>query len=279
MDSREHIHSTCSTTQASLHPYEREQQAVFRVYLFGSFRVFQNNTSLEDPIWRRTRIQSLLKWFILNPEKPFSADYLADLFWPQASTLAAHRNLRVNIHYLRHLLEPGIARGQESSFIRRLTNNFYLFHRDDTWWVDVWELQRQFEMAQQIDLSGNRKKAAFFYSKITDYFERGFLPEDVYEDYVQPYRDRYERHHLQILRCLIEIHLQNNELDEALEYAYRTLSIDPYNQIAVNTIIDIYCKQGNHVGAMRVFNKFRDSVQAELGLEISRCSCTHIGQL
>src|SRR4051812_12146521 len=122
MSSIEYIHSQSIEMQSSLHTYEREHQAKFRVYLFGSFQVLQNNMPLEGPAWRRTRLQSLMKWFLLNPEKPFSADYLADLFWPDAPMQASHRNLRVNIHYLRHLLEPTIARGQESTFICRLSN-------------------------------------------------------------------------------------------------------------------------------------------------------------
>ncbi|GCE45389.1 DNA-binding SARP family transcriptional activator [Thermosporothrix hazakensis] len=245
----------------------QEQQAAFRAYFFGPFRLIQQNRVVEGPIWRRNKIRSLLKWFLLHPDRPFSSDYLVELFWPDTPAEAAHRNLRVNIHYLRYLLEPCIDRGQESQYICRLANNFYLFRRDASWWCDVWEVQRLLDEAKEQERDGNSNRAAFLYRKLVSYFERGFLPEDIYEEHLIPFRSQYERLHLQMLTRLIDISMEKRELDDAAEYAYQILAIDPLHEPAIKKLLSIYRLQGNYSAASRTLHGFRHFFKAELGVE------------
>ena len=63
----------------------------------------------------------------------------------------SHRSLHVTVHSLRYALEPGLPRGQESTFIRRNANNFYSFHMNETWWVDVVEVQHLLEEVKRLD--------------------------------------------------------------------------------------------------------------------------------
>src|SRR5689334_14396646 len=89
----------------------------YRTHFFGPFRLFLDNQPLGEP-WRRNKAKALLKWFLLNPGKYYSADQLIDLFWADFSPDAAICNLHVTIHYLRHLLEPFLNSHQKSSFLR-----------------------------------------------------------------------------------------------------------------------------------------------------------------
>lgn len=114
-----------SSPQSQFHPREREQQAIFRAYSFGQFRLFCQDTFIRETMWRRNKAKTLLKWFLLNPGKLCSADQFIDLFWPDLTLEAASINLYVTIHCLRRLLEPALSPRQESKFIRRQSNNFY----------------------------------------------------------------------------------------------------------------------------------------------------------
>lgn len=253
----------------SLHLRVQEQQALFRARLFGPFQLFYANKPVDGSLWRRNKIRALLKWFLLHPDKPFSADQLVEIFWPDTPPEVAHRNLRVTIHYLRYLLEPQIERGQQSRFVLRLTNNFYLFRSDASWWVDVWEMRQQLESAKGMERLGNSARAAILYEKINKYFERGFLPEDIYEGYVHPIRRYYERLHFQVLNRLITINMKKGNFDEALEYAYQLLTLDSYSEIAMRKIIAIYHLQGNHITAIKEFRNFCALFQVELGIELN----------
>ena len=250
-----------------LHPREREQRALFRVYLFGPFRLFYNNEPLGEPMWRRNKAKSLLKWFILHPGELCSADQLVDTFWPEVSPETAYSNLHVTIHYLRRLLEPTIARGQDSQFIRRHANNFYQFMVDDAWWSDVFEIRDLLETAKKLDKAGDGTKAAFYYRKIVAYCEQSFLPENMYEDCFHQYRHHYECLYLQSLLRLIEIYQQRNEVHEVLEYAYQALHLDPYYEPAIKAVAAVHIEQGNVSGAARTLDDFQRFLAEELGIE------------
>src|SRR5947209_6920810 len=107
-----------------VHPREYEYQATYRAYLFGQFRLFCGTQSANDLLRRRTKAFLLLKWFLLNPGKLCSADEFIDLFWPETSPETAMGNFHVTMHFLRHILEPGLNARQEPIYIRRKPNNF-----------------------------------------------------------------------------------------------------------------------------------------------------------
>src|SRR5947209_979594 len=91
----------------------------YKVHFFGAFRVLRDNQPVGEPIWRRNKAKTLLKWFLLNAGRMFSTDQLIAGFWPDMSKTSAERNLHVAIHYLRHLLEPDLPPRHESKYIRR----------------------------------------------------------------------------------------------------------------------------------------------------------------
>src|SRR6266571_3632921 len=104
---------------------------------FGQFRVIHNSRTLGELDWRRNKAKTLLKWFLLNPGKLYSADQLIDLFWNDIELEAAIRNFHVTMHYLRHMLEPNLNPRQESSFLHRSNGSFYWFELHPTWWTDT----------------------------------------------------------------------------------------------------------------------------------------------
>ncbi|GCE14906.1 AfsR/SARP family transcriptional regulator [Tengunoibacter tsumagoiensis] len=251
----------------SLHPREREQQSIYRAYAFGQFRVYCDNTWIKETMWRRNKAKTLLKWFMLNPGKLYSADQFIDLFWPNLPMEAAFCNLHVTIHCLRRLLEPTLNHRQESKFIRRQASNFYWFAMDDSWWTDTTDIQTLFDTARTFDMQENYTKASFYYRKVSNYCNLGFLTEDAEEEWLTPYRQHFEYIYSQTLLRLIHIYQQRNELEEMQEYAYQALSLDPYCEPAIAAIIQAYLKQGNISIAMNKLETFRGILRQQLKIE------------
>ncbi|HLI71553.1 MAG TPA: BTAD domain-containing putative transcriptional regulator [Ktedonobacteraceae bacterium] len=253
------------TEKLHIHPREHEHQAVYRGYFFGQFRLFYKKEPVGELMRRRNKARMLLKWFLLNPGKLGSADEFIDLFWPDISADTALCNFHVTIHYLRHMLEPALKSRQESTYIHRKPNNFYWFQMDEHWWTDVNDVQKLFERAREYDSRGDDKKAAFYYRKIASYCSAGFLPEDEAEEWLIPYRRRYDLIYSQVLMRLIQLYTQRDELEEVLEYAYQWLLIDPYSEIAIRAIVDAHLQQGNISIAQRRLDAFWRSLR-DLGL-------------
>lgn len=249
-----------------LHPREREHQALYRAYLFGPFRLLFKNVPLEKQIRRRSKAGELLKWFLLNPGKLGSADEFLDLFWPDISAETALCSLYVSIHYLRHLLQPELKTRQESKFIRRRPNNFYWFEIDDTWWADTIDVPHLFDTARTFEQSGDDSKASFYYRKVISYCSLGFLPDNTAEPWLEPYLRHYEHIYSQALDRMIQLCTQKGELEDAMEYAYQALAVDPYCEPATKTIVDVHLQQGNISAASQMLNDFCNFFQQTLGI-------------
>lgn len=255
---------------SSIHPYEREHQARYRAYLFGQFRFFQGKQSIAEEMRRRSKAGALLKWFLLNPGTLGSADQFLDLFWPDVSAETAFGNFHVTMHYLRRLLEPTLMPRQESKFIHRQANNFYLLQLDETWWIDTIEVQHLFNTAREMDQRGYDVKASFYYRKVISYCSLGFLPEDTAEEWLTLHRRRYERLYSQALQRMIQLCTQKGEWEDIIDYAYQALAIDPYCEPAARAIIDAHLQQGNVSAAHRALNDFYSFFQKTLGIKPGR---------
>ena len=247
--------------------YSGTSDALYRVHFFGPFRVKRNNQPIGEPIWRRNKAKALLKWFLLNPGRMFSASQLIKNFWPEADKMSAERNLHVAIHYLRHLLEPDLAPRQESRYIRRNKDNFYWFELDETWWADIFDVQHHYTSAKEAEQRDEVEEAIMHYRQIVSYCSLEFLHEDAYEDTFSSHRRHYERIYTEVLERLMHLHSHIGKPDEALTYAHHALLVDPYCEAAVKAIVHAYLHKGNVAGAIYKLDAFQTFLREDLGIE------------
>ena len=244
-----------------------QSQARYKAYFFGPFCITLDERPLGEPTWRRNKAKALLKWFLLNPADLFSTEQLGKLFWPDISKEGAASNLHVTLHYLRHVLEPELPLGCPSTFIRRNRHNYYWFDLNDLWWTDMFDVQHLSTTAKEAERRGETARAIALYGQLISYYSLTFLPEDIYEDVFSPYRRQHDYAHAQLLDHLMQLYTQAGLLDDALSCALRILSVDPYSEDAVKTMVHIYLHQGNVTGAIRQLDDFRNSLEQDLGIE------------
>lgn len=237
----------------------------YRAYFFGPFRLFLDNQPLGEP-WRRNKAKTLLKWFLLNPGKFYSADQLVDLFWADFPSDAAIRNLHVNIHYLRNLLNLSNNSCQKSSSLHRNKHNFYWFELHPSWWVDAIEISHLYANAREFDQHGEYSKAMSSYKKIVAHCSLGFLPEDIYEQAFTPYLRQYERIYMSALERLIHIAACQHIFSEVLMYSQQALALDPYCESAMSAVVNAYLQQGNIAGAMCKLKDFLRLLKQDLNM-------------
>ncbi|HWS84398.1 MAG TPA: BTAD domain-containing putative transcriptional regulator [Ktedonobacteraceae bacterium] len=237
----------------------------YRAYFFGPFRLFLDDQPLGEP-WRRNKAKSLLKWFLLNPGKFYSAEQLIDLFWADFPPDAAMLNLHVSMHHLRHVLEPSMTSHQKSSFLHRTKHNFYWFELDPSWWVDVISISHLYATAREFDQRGEYDKAVSGYRQIVTHCGRGFLPEDIYEKAFTPYLRQYECAYMAALEQLIHIAVYQHAFNEVLMYSHCVLALDPYCESAMSAVVNAYLQQGNVAGAICKLNDFLRLLKQDLNI-------------
>jgi DNA-binding SARP family transcriptional activator len=247
-----------------LHPREYEHEAAYRAYLFGPFRLYHGRQRLDEDALRRKKARLILIWFLLNPGKPVPMEQFIELFWPDSPHSKAIDNFHVAMHSLRRTLEPRLSARQESSFIRRGPNNFYSFEAGEGWWTDTRDLEMLLERANTYDSQDNRRRACFYYRRVASYGVQGFLPGPEYGDWLIAHRRRYEQIYAQALTRLMELHMESDEPEEFLEYAYQLLQFDHHNVVATQAIIDSYLKYGDVGRAQRRLKSFLESLPQDL---------------
>lgn len=244
-----------------------QTHARYKAFFFGPFRIMRDEQPLGEPNWRRNKAKALLKWFLLNPGDLFSVEQLSRLFWPETPQKIATSNLHVTLHYLRHVLEPALAHGESSTFVRRNRHNYYWFDLGGAWWSDVGEVESLSTRAKEAERGGDLVQTIELSNELLAYYNLGFLPEDIYEDVFSPYRRQHEYTHIRLLEHLLQLYVRVEQQDEALSCALHLLSVDPYNENAVKAMVHIYLHQGNITGALRQLDDFQRSLQQDLGVE------------
>jgi DNA-binding SARP family transcriptional activator len=215
---------------------------------------------------RREKALLLLKWFLLNPGRPCSIDELIDLGWRQTTREKATGSIHVAMHCLRRMLQPDLPPGHESSFVQRSGGTFYRFEAGQQWWTDADEVVRLFERARASDRQGDTRRACFYYGRVTAHsLHRFFEGEEALGPQWATYRTRYETLHAQSLVRLIRLHRDRGEIEECLEYAYRMLTVNPYNELAAAIIAEAHIARAGSAHARQRLCTFLLSCTRKLG--------------
>lgn len=260
-------HKTQLTYREQEEHHPCQSRARYKAFFFGPFRITHDEQLLGEPNWRRNKAKMLLKWFLLNPGDLFSVEQLSKLLWPDITRSTAASNLHVTLHYLRHVLEPELAPGCTSTFIRRNRHNYYWFELNDVWWTDVFDIKYLSTNAKEAERNGDIVRAITLSRQLISYYSQGFLPEDIYEDVFSPYRHQHDYAYTQLLEHLMRLYTQTSQFDDALSCALHILSLDPYSEDAIKTMVHIYLRQGNTTNALRQLDNFQRFLKQELGIE------------
>jgi len=234
-------------------------------YFFGPFRVIIDGQPLREATWRRSSAKTLLKWLLLSPGEPFSADCLWSMLWPDLAANRAARNLSVTLHCLRHLLEPQLPARQASMFIRSDNHKNYWFDLAGIWHTDVeeaWDLQ---DIGRKAERQGDLLQAVDAYQRVVTIYSKSFLPEDVYDDCFVDHRHDHDVAHIRAAGQLMKLYLRTDQLSKALFSAISALARDPFDRDAVITVVEVYSRQGNITGAIRQVDELIRRSRHEFG--------------
>lgn len=231
---------------------------------FGRFQVTRHGEALDERVLRRNGVRTLMKWFLLNPGERFSISQLCGLLWPDRDAGRAANNFHVALHHLRRGLEPGLARGAGSSFVRS-DRGHYWFEFGGRWRTDALEVAALLDDAEQAERRSETVRAIECYERALGYYDLTFLPEDIYEDIFALYRHAHEQDHSRTLNALMRLYLHENRLAGAHALALRALAADPYAEAAVQTLVTVHLRQGDTAAALRQLHELFEVLARDLG--------------
>jgi DNA-binding SARP family transcriptional activator len=90
-----------------------------------------------------------------------------------------------------------------------------------------------------------------------------------YDDWVVAQRERLRQLRLHALEIASAVLSENGRYAEALEAALATVDLEPLRESAHRVVTQVHLAEGNHVEAVRQFQRYRHLLRRELGIEPS----------
>lgn len=180
--------------------------------------------------------KSLFAYLVLHRDAPVDRRRLSFIFWPRGTEAAARRSLRQYLHRLRRILDPIDPQGGMIA----AEGNTICFTPPLDWYLDV----NAFEAAVQSN--DTLEQAVELY--------RGDLLPEIYEDWIDPQRERLSRLYRQCLLRLMDRLETEGQLSLALHYARLYLEQEPLLESA-------------HLRAMRLYYALGDRLKVKAQYE------------
>jgi len=237
---------------------------MLHIYLFDRVAI-QHSGKPEFDQWPRRKTKLLLARLVAERGQVFSRESLCDLLFPDASETSARRSLRGRISELRHLLEPNLKRGQDSTYIIQPNRGQYAFNIDAKCRVDV-DLLHQSNQSVQQQMNKAQWQAALKQGQPGLELYRGeFLADEVYEDWAVPLRqfwmDQYRHLQIQCAACHFELE-QYKQAIELLESACRP---DQPEESLYQLLMKAHSKAGNRTKALSIYDQLKQHLSNTLG--------------
>lgn len=235
-------------------------------HLFGPFQVTLDGKPVTG--FESDKARALLAYLIVEAELPHRREKLAGLLWPERPERAARANLRRVLANLRQVLGD---READPHFLSITPQTLQLDVSSELW-SDV----AVFVVVQPLCLRPGspltREAIDHMDQAVTLY--RGDLLEGfslsssaAFEEWALVNRERYRRLASQVLRRLVEHYGQSGDHERALDYAWRQVELDPWQEEAHLRVMRLLALNGQRAAALAQYETCCRLLREELGIE------------
>ena len=207
--------------------------------------------------------RALLAILVLHVGEIVSVDRLTDLLWGDEAPRTAAHSIQIYVSELRKALEPIAGR----RLIHTRAPGYQLEATTEE--VDA----KRFEslVAQGMaDLQGGEHAAAVANLRAALALWRGpALSDFAYDEFAQPYVQRFHDLHLDAVEALAAAELAGGESGRVVPLLESAIRDDPLRERSRELLMLALYRSGRHPEALRTYDKFRELLVEELGLEPS----------
>jgi predicted ATPase/DNA-binding SARP family transcriptional activator len=234
----------------------------FQFFLFGSPMLERDGTRLDFGL----RKSLALLAFLSTEKQRFSRESLAAFFWPDVDHATALGNLRRALYRVNHTCEAEIITANRSSFE---INQAIDFGSDtDTFQELISACLCTMSDEEQLpsDCLEKLSRASDLYH--TDFMSGFSLPDSPFFDEWQFFQmENLRRSYNAVLKCLVQDHRDRGDLDRAIHYAHRRMSLDTLEEAAHRDLMELYSLNGQYGAALRQYEECCRILQVELSVK------------
>lgn len=245
-----------------------------RIACLGGFRVSVGERRIPKESWRNSKARTLFQYLALSSRKGFTPkDVLLELAWPEEDPALTVKRFHVALHFLRKLLEPGLQRGQRSSYILR-RGDAYRLEVGEEGEVDGPRFLAAVERAERAERIGIRERerperVLEPYLQAEALWTGELLPEEDAADWLVDLRLRGRQKYLKVLSRLMAFLEKEARWRECADYAEKYLALERYSEPAYSTLIRCHVALGDITVAREVFRRCEQAMVHDLGYPLS----------
>ncbi|MEW6405531.1 MAG: tetratricopeptide repeat protein [Chloroflexota bacterium] len=226
------------------------------ILLLGSPQILQDNSPA--PSFISNKVPALLAYLAVT-RRAHTRDKLAALLWGEMSDADAKNNLRQALTNLRKFAEAELI----------ITRDTIEFVGDE--FVDSIEFDAALRSASSLDPEPASVILTDSLRLYTGDFLEGFHVRDApeFEDWMLAERARLRELALQALHTLTQFHTSRGHFREAITFASRLLTFDPWREEAHRQLMLLQARTGQISAALVQYETCKKTLEKELGVEPS----------
>lgn len=213
----------------------------------------------------RRKTTALLAYLAVNqfehPQQKHSREGLSTLFWPEYTQAKAFANLR------RTLWEVHQAVGEDWLIVDRDAVRLNPEARID---LDVARFLDLLSQAhRQTDPARRLPSLAEAVKLYRGHFLAGFSLRDAepFNEWAFAEADSLRQKFAEALTMLVESHCALSQVEPAIPYARRLITLDPLNEAAHRQLMEVYLQAGQHGAALKQYQTLEQTLRKELNLD------------
>lgn len=232
---------------------------ILRVCLLGTMDLSLGGRRL--PRFPTRKSELLFSFLALYPERVFSREVLAGIFWGDIPEASARKRLRTELWRVRSVIEPeGVKAGSYLTVLKDAVG----LNRAGIW--------RDFAALEEgVKALVNRPgpeltpaERAALLKAVALY--RGDLLEESYEEWCLEPRERLRRLFLLSLEKLMTHEMEHGSLEQAIAHGRRILQHDSLAEHVHRALMRCHFALGDRVAALRQYGGLAKSLKRELGI-------------
>jgi ATP/maltotriose-dependent transcriptional regulator MalT/DNA-binding SARP family transcriptional activator len=237
----------------------RDDPPPLRYGLLGRFRVTRSGREIAESAWARPIDSRLVRFLAVHAGETVPEDLVFEALWSELSASSARRSLQVAVSRARKVLDLP---GAEHSVIESADRSYGLVLRGR----DAIDAE-EFMSATELGLAEREEPQRDLLGSARSLWHGEPLPEDRYDDWATPYRERLTDHYIAVLTALIGLHERSDEHGRSADLARELVDLDPLNEEGHRALMTAYSRTGRRGHALRQYLECRRALVDSLGVE------------
>jgi eukaryotic-like serine/threonine-protein kinase len=236
------------------------------ISFLGSLEINLDNVPVSN--FAYDKVWALLVYLIVESHQVHHREFLAALLWPDFPSERARSNLRQTLATLRQILGD---RAAEQPFLLT-TRQTIQFNTDSRYQSDLSQFLVYLEavawpLADHLSLEDIVRLEQALTCYKGEFLANTVLPvEEPFEEWVMFTRTKLQQQAIDICHSLVTHYEQQQQWSQALQYAHRSLELEPWNELMHQSIMRVSTYCGQRSAAIKQYQACCQILESQLAI-------------